>query len=92
VLIAYNLHVPSVAVTTAAIVPLVPGVAVFQGLLEMIHTDGSPGAIVGAGSSLVLAAVIGVALASGASLGLYLGTPVRATLESVTKTRARVRR
>jgi uncharacterized membrane protein YjjB (DUF3815 family) len=84
--------VPSVAVTTAAIVPLVPGVAVFQGLLEMVHTDGTATAVVGAGGSLVYAAVIGVGLASGASLGLYLGTPVRATLDSVTKTRARVRR
>jgi hypothetical protein len=34
--------------------------------------------------------VIGIGLASGASLGLYLGTPVRATLSSVAKTRARV--
>lgn len=92
VLIAHNLHVPSVAVTTAAIVPLVPGVAVFQGLLEMVHTGGSASDVVGAGSALVYAAVIGVGLASGASLGLYLGTPVRATLGSVTKTRARVRR
>lgn len=93
VLIAHNLHVPSVAVTTAAIVPLVPGVAVFQGLLEMVHTGGgSASDIVGAGGSLIYAAVIGVGLASGASLGLYLGTPVRATLGTVTRTRARVRR
>nr|WP_314844596.1 threonine/serine exporter family protein [uncultured Microbacterium sp.] len=92
VLIAHNLHVPSVAVTTAAIVPLVPGVAVFQGLLEMVHTDGTTTAMMAAGGSLVLAAVIGVGLASGASLGLFLGTPVRATLGSVAKTRARVRR
>jgi uncharacterized membrane protein YjjP (DUF1212 family) len=92
VLIAHNLHVPSVAVTTAAIVPLVPGVAVFQGLLEMVHTGATASDIVGAGSSLIYAAVIGIGLASGASLGLYLGTPVRATLGSVTKTRARVRK
>lgn len=89
-LIAVKLHVPSVAVTTAAIVPLVPGVAVFQGLLEMIHSAGSASGVVGIGGSLVDAVVIGIALASGASLGLYLGTPVRATLSSVAKTRARV--
>ena len=88
-LIAVKLHVPSVAVTTAAIVPLVPGVAVFQGLLEMISA-GSASGVVGIGGSLVDAVVIGIALASGASLGLYLGTPVRATLTSVAKTRARV--
>ncbi|WP_341934857.1 threonine/serine exporter family protein [Microbacterium sp. LWO14-1.2] len=92
VLIAHNLHVPSVAVTTAAIVPLVPGVAVFQGLLEMVHAGGTTSGVMGAGGSLIDAAVIGIGLASGASLGLYLGTPVRATLSSVTKTRARVRR
>ncbi|MBT2484644.1 MULTISPECIES: threonine/serine exporter ThrE family protein [unclassified Microbacterium] len=92
VLIAYHLHVPSVAVTTAAIVPLVPGVAVFQGLLEMINNDGSTSDMLTGSTSLILAAVVGIALASGASLGLYLGTPVRSTLESVTKTRARVRR
>lgn len=92
VLIAHNLHVPSVAVTTAAIVPLVPGVAVFQGLLEMVHAAGTATGVLGIGGSLVDAAVIGIALASGASLGLYLGTPVRATLNGVTKTRARARR
>jgi len=92
VLIAHNLHVPSVAVTTAAIVPLVPGVAVFQGLLEMVHAAGTTTGVLGIGGSLVAAVVIGVGLASGASLGLYLGTPVRATLNGVTKTRARARR
>jgi len=92
-LIARNLHVPSVAVTTAAIVPLVPGVAVFQGLLEMVHEAGtSSTGVLASGGSLIDAAVIGIGLASGASLGLYLGTPVRATLASVAKTRARVRR
>lgn len=90
--IAHGLHVPSVAVTTAAIVPLVPGVAVFQGLLEIVHSGGSTSGVMGAGGSLVGAAVIGIGLASGASLGLYLGTPLRATLEGVAKTRARVRR
>ncbi|WP_091227309.1 threonine/serine exporter ThrE family protein [Microbacterium sp. 3J1] len=91
-LVARNLHVPSVAVTTAAIVPLVPGVAVFQGLLEMVHAAGTSTGVLGVGGSLIDAGVIGIGLASGASLGLYLGTPVRATLSSVAKTRARVRR
>jgi uncharacterized membrane protein YjjP (DUF1212 family) len=93
VLIAHNLHVPSVAVTTAAIVPLVPGGAVFYGLLGMVHAD--PSAALGGGggaSSLVLAASVGVGLAAGASLGIYLGTPVRATLAGVARSRARVRR
>jgi uncharacterized membrane protein YjjB (DUF3815 family) len=91
VLIAHNLHVPSVAVTTAAIVPLVPGGAVFYGLLGMVHAD--PAVAPGAGAaSLVLAASVGIALAAGASLGIYLGTPVRATLAGVARSRARIRR
>ena len=91
VLIAHNLHVPSVAVTTAAIVPLVPGGAVFYGLLGMVQADPAAGAGGGA-ASLVLAASIGIGLAAGASLGIYLGTPVRATLAGVARSRARVRR
>lgn len=92
ILVARRLHVPSVAVTTAAIVPLVPGLAVFRGLLALMQSDGTAeGMLVGVGP-LVLAASIGIALAAGASLGLYVGTPVRATLASVARSRARVRR
>lgn len=87
IMVAHRLHVPSVAVTTAAIVPLVPGGAVFYGLLGVVQAD-APGA---GTSSLVLAASVAVGLASGASLGIYLGTPVRATLAGVARSRARVR-
>ena len=90
VMVAHRLHVPSVAVTTAAIVPLVPGGAVFYGLLGMVHADpASPAG--GDATSLVLAASVGLGLAAGASLGIYLGTPVRATVASVARSRARVR-
>ncbi|WP_026095958.1 threonine/serine exporter family protein, partial [Microbacterium sp. B19] len=36
--VAYRLHVPSVAVTTAAILPMVPGAAVFRGLLGIVES------------------------------------------------------
>lgn len=92
ILIARNLHVPSVAVTTAAIVPLVPGLAVFRGLLGMVDSDGSPEGMLASMAPLVLAGLIGIGLAAGASLGLYLGTPLRDTLTTVAKSRSRVRR
>ncbi|MGG1909394.1 hypothetical protein AB1285_20450 [Microbacterium sp. NRRL B-14842] len=57
-----------------------------------MHAAGTSTGMLTVGGSLIDAAVIGIALASGASLGLYLGTPVRATLAGVAKTRARVRR
>lgn len=92
ILVARRLHVPSVAVTTAAIVPLVPGLAVFRGLLGVMHSDGTAESLLTGAAPLVLAAMIGIGLAAGSSLGLYMGTPVRATLTSVAKSRSRVRR
>lgn len=91
ILVAHRLHVPSIAVTTAAIVPLVPGYAVFRGLLELVESDGTAGSLVLAGATLIGAASIGIALASGASLGLFLGAPFRDTVESVVRGRGRAR-
>ncbi|MGF3055482.1 threonine/serine ThrE exporter family protein [Microbacterium sp. YY-01] len=92
ILVAHRLHVPSVAVTTAAIVPLVPGLAVFRGLLGLMDSDGSAESLLVGTTPLVLATTVGIGLAAGVSLGLYLGTPVRVTLSSVAKSRSRVRR
>jgi len=92
ILTARGVHVPSVAVTTAAIVPLVPGTAVFRGLLGIVDSDGTAEGMLDGIGPLVLAASIGIGLAAGASLGLYLGTPLRATLATVSKSRARLRR
>lgn len=91
ILIAHRLHVPSIAVTTAAIVPLVPGYAVFRGLLEIVETDGTPASLIVGFATLIGAGAIGIALASGASLGLFLGAPFRDTVESVMRGRGRSR-
>lgn len=89
---AYRFHVPSVAVITAAIIPLVPGGTVFQGLLGVVEAGGTADGLVAGGGSLVTAGMIGIALATGASFGLFLGTPVWATLRSVVRSRAGLRR
>jgi len=91
ILVAHRLHVPSIAVTTAAIVPLVPGYAVFRGLLELVEAGESAASLVVGAATLVGAGAIGIALASGASLGLFLGAPVRDTVESVVRGRGRAR-
>lgn len=76
-LIAYRFHLPSIAISTAAIVPLVPGSAVFRGLLGLVQEQGpSDGLVIGA-TSFVAAGMTGVALAAGASLGLYMNRPLR---------------
>ena len=91
IVVAHRLHVPSIAVTTAAIVPLVPGYAVFRGLLELVESDGTAGSLVLGGATLIGAAATGIALASGASLGLFLGAPFRDTVQSVVRGRGRAR-
>lgn len=91
IVVAYRLHVPSVAITTAAILPLVPGAAVFRGLLGVVESGDDAAVLMTGVTTLAGAATIGIALAVGASLGIYLGQPVRATLSSVTRVRARAR-
>lgn len=90
--VAYRLHVPSVAVTTAAILPMVPGAAVFRGLLGIVESGDDAAVLMTGVTTLAGAATIGIALAVGASLGIYLGQPVRATLSGVVRSRARARR
>ncbi|MEJ1155049.1 threonine/serine exporter family protein [Microbacterium marmarense] len=92
IMVAYRLHVPSVAITTAAILPLVPGAAVFRGLLTIVEANATPELILTGFGILVGAAVVGIALAVGASLGIYVGQPLRGTLASVTRPRTRTRR
>lgn len=92
IVVAYRLHVPSVAITTAAILPMVPGAAVFRGLLGIVESGDDAAVLMTGVTTLVGAATIGIALAVGASLGIYLGQPVRATLSSVVRSRARARR
>lgn len=91
ILIAHRLHVPSIAVTTAAIVPMVPGSAVFRGLLELVESDGSAESLVLGVATLIGAGAIGIALAAGSSLGLFLGAPLRDTMESRVRSRGRIR-
>ncbi len=90
--VAYRLHVPSVAVTTAAILPMVPGAAVFRGLLGIVESGDDAAVLMAGVTTLAGAATVGIALAVGASLGIYLGQPVRATLSGVVRARARARR
>lgn len=78
--VADRLAVPSIAVTTAAMVPMVPGTAVFRGLLGLVSVDGQVESFMHAFDSLFTAAMTGIALASGATLGLMVGAPLRLRL------------
>lgn len=78
--------------TTAAIIPLVPGGTVFMGLLSLVQSEGPGEGLVHAGTSLMQAGMTGIALAAGATFGLFLSTPVRSTIDRVARTRIARRR
>ncbi|MEP6650670.1 MAG: threonine/serine exporter family protein [Lapillicoccus sp.] len=60
----------AIAVTTAAIVPLLPGRAVYRGLFEIVSGSNESGLYQGLGT-LLGAVGIGMGLAAGVSLGTY---------------------
>jgi uncharacterized membrane protein YjjP (DUF1212 family) len=66
-----RLRLSALAVTTAAIVPLLPGRAVYQGLFEIVSDPNGAGLYQGLGT-LLQAAGVGMGLAAGVSLGSYL--------------------
>lgn len=85
VLIANKLRVPALTLTTAAIVPLVPGAAIFRGLLQLTEANGSTAAMMNGAGILLGAAGVAVAIAAGVSLGAFFGRPTRDTIATAAR-------
>ena len=64
-------HMPSLAIVNAGIVPLVPGVTLYNGLMGVVTTGSSEAGL------LVRAVLIAIAIAAGASFGVLIGRPTR---------------
>lgn len=71
--VSRSLRVPPLALVVPAIVPMLPGLSIYRGLTLL--NEGGPRASEGL-LSLVTAAAIALALASGAILGQYLAQPI----------------
>lgn len=69
-------RVPALALSTAGIVPLLPGLMVYRGLYQVTVLSSVQGSSPGIGT-LGEAAATGLALAAGVSLGTYFGRPLR---------------
>ncbi len=72
-LLTERLRIPPMLVAVCGIVPLLPGLTIYQGLFAIVvdaDIEGGLTALVGAGA-------IGLALAAGVTLGEYLGRPIR---------------
>ncbi|WP_166741604.1 threonine/serine ThrE exporter family protein [Cumulibacter soli] len=85
ILVARNLHVPSLALTTAGIVPFVPGSAVFRGLQQLYGADGDVTRMINGATTLSGAIGVGLAIAAGVSLGAYFGRPTRNTIATAVR-------
>jgi uncharacterized membrane protein YjjB (DUF3815 family) len=69
--VATRVRVPPLALLVPALIPLLPGMVLYQGLVNLTLGE--------SGAPLVTAAATAIALASGAILGQYLVQPVRRT-------------
>lgn len=69
-----RLRVPSIVTSVCGIVPLLPGLMIYRGLFALVGEDG-----IGSGSELLLgAAMVGLGLAAGVTLGELLARQVGA--------------
>jgi uncharacterized membrane protein YjjP (DUF1212 family) len=71
--LAGRVRVPPLVVVVAGIVPLLPGLTIYEGLLRLLSEDYDPFGLF----TLLTAVSIGVALASGVILGEYVAQPLK---------------
>jgi uncharacterized membrane protein YjjP (DUF1212 family) len=82
-LIVRRTHMPGFGLITAALLPLVPGLTLYQGLLQLVGTGPGGGDPTGA-ATLLRALGIAVGIGAGASLGIFLGRPIVDQLRRIT--------
>lgn len=75
-LIVRRTSVPGFGLVSAALLPLVPGLALYNGLLQVVGTSPHGGDPATGASTLFLAFNVALGIAAGASLGTYLGRPI----------------
>ncbi len=75
--------IPSFAMISAALLPLVPGLSLYNGLLQAVGTHDTPGSFIEGEATLGLALGVALGIAAGASLGVYLGRPLVSQLRRI---------
>lgn len=78
-LIARVWRTPSMALISAGIIPLVPGLALYRGLLEIVHGSAEGASLDTGALTLLTAALIALAIGAGASFGNIVARPLRRT-------------
>ncbi|QBR93217.1 threonine/serine ThrE exporter family protein [Nocardioides euryhalodurans] len=86
--ITRSTNAPGFGMESGALLPLVPGLTLLNGLLKMMAQDPGNPAIVAGGRTLFVGILVALGIAAGATLGTYLGRPVD---EQVRRLRRRVK-
>jgi uncharacterized membrane protein YjjP (DUF1212 family) len=87
-LVVRRTHAPGFGMETGGLLPLVPGLTILNGLLEMMAREPDNPAIVAGGRTLLVGILVALGIATGATLGTYFGRPVS---EQVRRMRRRVK-
>jgi uncharacterized membrane protein YjjP (DUF1212 family) len=74
------IRTPSTALIMAGIVPLVPGLTLYLGLLQIIDDSSNYGSLDQGIYTMFIALLIALAIASGAAFGNLVGRPIRRSL------------
>jgi uncharacterized membrane protein YjjP (DUF1212 family) len=75
-LLVRRTSVPGFGLITAALLPLVPGLALYNGLLQVLGTAPGTADPTTGGATLFTAFGVALGIAAGASLGTFLGRPI----------------
>jgi uncharacterized membrane protein YjjP (DUF1212 family) len=81
--------IPSFALISAALLPLVPGLSLYNGLLQVVGTQPGQGDPAAGAATLFVAVGVALGIASGATLGTYLGRPIADQLRRIRHWRPR---
>lgn len=73
--VGVRLGVPPIVTSVCGIVPLLPGLAIYRGLFEVVNDPA--GDLVSGSTTLFGAVLVGLGLAAGVTLGEFLAAPVR---------------
>lgn len=83
-LIVRRTHMPRFGVITASLLPLVPGLLIYQGLLQFVGTEPDLGDPSTGAGTLLHALGVAVSIGAGSSLGVFLGRPLVDTVRRIT--------
>ena len=75
-IIVRTTNAPGFGMESGGLLPLVPGLTLLNGLLQMVGQGSDNPAIVQGGKTLFVGILVALGIAAGATLGTYLGRPV----------------